>query len=317
MTTLPSKIKTWVFSGEGSVAAQSSVALTNQATLFKLKQQICALSGPAWTVVRSSDSVSTASSDLWLAAANLVWNATTRSWAVFRSAAGIQMLIDLNASAATSANLTISISGSVGFTGGNITTAPTASDSQVIISAGTWTTLSSIIYGTRTYVLGSTDGTSLYWVCTAGGAVRSFFCFQKPASVNASWTTPAIATIDTTSDPTTSTFDDNLKAKVLAVASSFALTGEGTTAGLIADNSAIGQIQNEVSGGWNFGFTGFASTSVGSKGVQGRFNDLWLTSSSIKTGQTFPTSSPGPAGQFLQIGSFAIPWDNGAFNLSN
>lgn len=96
-----------------------------------------------WTVVRSSDSVSAANSDLWDADADLVWAAegVAHSWIQLRhlnyfgTGNPLDMLLVCGPASTQNATLAVVFS-RAGFSGGTITARPTAADEHIVRPTG-------------------------------------------------------------------------------------------------------------------------------------------------------------------------------------
>ena len=70
---LPTLEKTWQFNVNQAIATTGVVNTDAQNLLFRIKQTLIGFSSNPWTVVRSSNSVTTGASDLWVAASNLIF----------------------------------------------------------------------------------------------------------------------------------------------------------------------------------------------------------------------------------------------------
>ena len=140
----------WRFQVSQSFAAATPAAM-RQALLRGLKNSLLGVgswtdsAGDAasvtspWTMVRSSDSVSAANSDLWDSDADLVWaaEASVHSWIVlvnanfFGAANPLYMLINCNPSGTQNATIMMSFS-RAGYTGGTTSARPTATDEHIV-----------------------------------------------------------------------------------------------------------------------------------------------------------------------------------------
>jgi hypothetical protein len=140
----------WRFQVSQSFAAANPAAM-RQALMRGLKnsligvgswtddQGVAASVTSPWAVVRSSDAVSAANSDLWDADADLVWaaEAVAHSWVVlvnanyFGVANPLYMLINLNPSGTQNATIMMSFS-RAGYTGGTASARPTATDEHIV-----------------------------------------------------------------------------------------------------------------------------------------------------------------------------------------
>lgn len=313
---LPSLTKTWQFNVNNAQTAQGSAIADNRTALLAIKNALIGFGTSPWTVVSSSNSVTASAADNWSTISNIVWanNGSAHSWIVLKQTgigSNAQLLISCVPGSVSGANLKIQFSPTVGFSGGTNTTDPTASDSIVSsINGNSWTSVTTDA-ALRWSVMQSTDGQCTVVFIFSGGTLQTFWYVSKFA--NATTGTPG-----GTNNGFLYTFAG--VAPTLAgvtyqnsIAASCSLSGESV--------ANIG-IASEVSGAWDIFPIAVAGTTVGARGRLGTLQDIWVGSSGVAVGDTYPATG-SPLAQFVQIsnanvltGGIVLPWNNGAVNLT-
>src|SRR5678815_1345942 len=172
---LPTKVKTWQYANN---TGGNSWLGTNTAdcafSIVAMKDEMLAFGSNPWVVVGSSDGVTAGMDavDRWVDYTNLpIYTGGAMSWIVLGQpelSANAQLCIAFNSGTGTQA--TVIWSPTAGFTGGNTTTRPTATDEK---SSGVidlfWALPGSGGFDNRIHVAQSTDGKSF----------RAFLCNSK------------------------------------------------------------------------------------------------------------------------------------------
>jgi hypothetical protein len=294
------------------VAAQARFELTTKRTLRLAKDALKGFGSNPWTVTRSSNgtSVNLAGGDLWAADSDLVSNAagSNHSWIVLRnSVLGVELCFDMSNSAIS---ITIVFSWSAGFTGGTVTTRPTATDERVLISNSSWITNNNDI-ALRWSVQHSTDGLATrIWVAGAATA-QAHMVIERPANPSTGWSNPCVVFCGT-GFPSMSSWTSVGALRYGTVASTVWVGVEGSNNAGPTDTTH-GQIANEITGEWPFWPLGVIGATVGARGRHGSLTDLWFGSNSMSNGDAYPADGTN---QFVQFGLAITPWNGGPVNLS-
>jgi len=307
---LPILEKTWQYN-VNQVSVTSGVAATDHINMwFLIKQTLTGFASNPWTVARSSNSVTVANSDLWLTSANVVPGNGNRSWIVFQQSAmgtgPYQILIELyNNNGIGYGN--VYQSHGVGFTGGTISSRPTASDEVVItgnnaiISPNSARNLivscmmSSSGDSTRLLVFGSGTCQLMYLFETVSDSLLTYkglsYC------TTGSNVPTAASHVSSSSYPWAGKRTNNYLAMLGTEVYNSSTTVVAANGGAISD----------ITGAHAIAPLSAHSESVGSKGRIGRIADMWLGSASIPTGSTYPVSPDDK--EFLQVNQFIFPWN--------
>jgi hypothetical protein len=235
--------------------------------------------------------------------------------------ANAEVLFDFNAAPGNGNLCTMSVSTSVGFTGGTTTAAPTASDSQIISANGNNFTAVASDIAIRWSVELSTDLQSMRVALAAIGNVMGIWMLDVPANPVTGWLNPWFSMVHN-GPPTVgagtggiTSMTTYIRSRVNGVNTSITFMCEGPSGNLLPADTNFGNIVNDVSGEWYLAPIGIAGYgTVGARGRHGSVVDAWFGSNSITTGDSYP--STGTTGQFAQFGNLVIPWNNGPVNLS-
>ena len=226
---LPSKSKTWQYIWNTAQTTSGNALTDAQNAMFMLVQKLLALrnavdasgnpSGatPIFVCCGSSDKTTnfssastTAQTNYWASASNLVYTATPNfgSWIVLKNqSSGLTnpyyLLIGLQSSGSFYYPY-VGISYS-GFSGGGLNAYPTCADmfspggagsaaSTTIQAQNWWPTNGSatIAWSGKIHVLASTDGTSVRLLVSYNGFTQQAYFFEQPASAVAGWTNPLV-----------------------------------------------------------------------------------------------------------------------------
>jgi hypothetical protein len=323
--SLPTVVKTWQKNVNNLQAAQGSSLLDNTLAIWNIKQALLGFGTPL-VMDYSCNSVTAGTKadgvDRITTAANIVRaaGAGAHSWFVLKMTGihtNAEILFDFNLAAGNGSAALISVSTTVGFTGGSTTVSPTASD-QVQINTVTnlFTSLSTDL-AVRWSVWLSTDLQSFRVIMAAAGNVISAWLVDVPTNVVTGWSNPWFGFIQQNA-PIISTLCSSsgatgIRSRIGSTNAVMLLLCEGSTSLLPADAS-IGQIANEISSEWFFAPIGVGSQTVGVRGRHGSVIDAWFGSNAIASGDSYPAT--GTTGQFAQFGNLILPWNNGAVNLS-
>ena len=319
--SLPTLVKTYQFNVNNSTAAQGSALADNRQQLINIVNAMTGFANNPWVVDYSCSSTTAGTKgdgvNRWTTQANLVWNnaGSAHSWIVLKQngwATGAELLISLSNASGTGNVLTTKFSPSSGFTGGSTTADPTATDAVAILTNATWTTVGSDL-AYRWSVIQSTDGANTIVMGASSGSVAHIWFFQPPANTPSAFPLAMMISGNATG---TGTINNSIKALVNGVnPTTWAVGMEGANISanvLLPNDTNIGNIANEVTGNWPMIPLGLWCLSVGARGRQGTLVDLWYGSTSIATGDGYPSTG----NQFVQLGVLIVPWNNGAINLT-
>jgi hypothetical protein len=314
--TIPTTDKTWQFSTNLVVAGNNPALF-----LLQLKNALKGFGSGAWTVSGSSNAVAGGmdATDRWTTAANISWAGAgvAHSWIVLKQTginSGFEILIDCSSSSTTNtAYMNVSWATS-GFTGGNSTTAPTATGSIALLTSALWysgTTMADNI----THVMMSTDGecTRIMSFLNSVGTCHFFWMFDKAKNPVTNWAIPALCITvggNTThkTEVTYLTDTTRISGKHGATAMTMFMTGDGVVANLVVEYggfNAPSQFNQEVT----FFPIGVVSETTGCKGRHGEIFDLWWgVGNNIHVGNSDGTYPNDSTRKFWQCGSLIFPW---------
>lgn len=313
-SSLPNLEQTWQFAVNQVTAPQGSMTQTAAAVMFKLKNSLCTFGSNPWTVVKSSNSSTAGTSDLWTSSAAITFAdaGSAHSWIVLQQAGvtggPLQILIDCNLHIASS--ITLRASPSAGFTGGSITTAPTATDQQLLNDANNlflWTINSNS--QTILHVIQSTTGKSTRILVMSGGAVQSCWLFEElvdsllTTKAVVSWTSinGSQATAFTLSGYyANAAFQGKFGANLLTAY--VGTEGYNSTTVVQANSNGI----SNITSAYPIAALSAHSQTASCQGRLGRFSDLYFGSPSVPTGSTYPA---GGSATFAQFNPFVLPWN--------
>lgn len=321
---LPTLVKTWQHNVNNQITAQGTALADNRKLLRSIKNAMIGFGTNPWTVRYSCDSSSAGSAgdgvDKWAADSNLVWAAagSAHSWIVLRQtgiATNFELLLSCEGAAAGGNVLTIVVSPSAAFTGGSTTARPTATDEIVLINGASWSGISSDI-SSRWSVQQSTDGQSTRVIICASGAPTAYWLLEKPANPTTGWSNPSVFAA-VASSPTiaalTSTATPPWRMRSGSTTGNVTANVEGNNNALLPSDATVGNIANEIDSGWPMFPIGFACYTTGIRGRHGSINDLWMGSSSVASGDTYPGDA---SNQFAQFGILIFPWNGSTPALS-
>ena len=324
--------KTWLFNVNQFNAAGANRGVDSQNILYTIVNTLRTIgAGALWTVKLSSNSVTSGAADYWTLSTNLVWvnNSGNHSWIVLHNTNGFEILFDcIYGNGEGMWNMAASLSPSGGYAGGTISTAPTASDSTPFLISGgaTWRWIDLTTTpgkASRTHVTISNDGQCTRIVVYAAGTKVMAAIIDMLANVSPGGTpwSPPVAVYwpqGATGGSTPLTWAvlgaTNWSANYNAIGygpnatlAGAALTTECPISGNPIPQLASG-VPNDISASYQGQPCSFGCASAGFRGRQGRFYDMWIGSTAVADGDTYPAS--GTLYQFAQFDHLIIPWDS-------
>jgi len=242
-----------------------------------------------WTVAYSCNSTVAGTAgdgvNRWSSAASLVWsgNAAAHSWIVLKNvgiSSNYQICIDLNHNGTTSINCTIVRSMSAGFTGGSTTARPTATDQFIALNAAGWggpTADQAMRWSTEI----STDGNCNRVIIAGGGSLRGLWVFEKMSSPETGVTYPIGDYVTGTSAGSISPATGAWNIFPIAATSGTGAIGFVTQlTGLTSPSS--------FTTNWPIVPAALIGNTTGCFGYIGMFQDMWMGSGSVATGDSYP-----------------------------
>ncbi len=322
---LPTLAKTWLFNINNTQTPQGSAILDAQLMIFNIKQ---ALVAAGWTVVRSSNSVSVANSDLWAASTNLVWNGAAHSWIVLQNTAlGTNFQICLDTNSTSGQLMTIAFCQGGYNTGTGTTSArpssTVASDEVVLLTTASWG-IQAVTGSYAWHLMYSSDLQCTRIIICNGGQPTGFWFFEKPQNPIAGWTTnphicQAIGTSTAASNIITRgqfwTSQSGSQSRLISglgtntIPHYFACEGFGSSE---AGNQL--SVASDIDAAWAMMPIALWSATSPARGRNGQVFDLWYGIESLTTGTSYPSS--GTLYQFVQFGVFVFPWQAGTAPLT-
>jgi len=305
----PSHTLTWTIRGDLYVPEQSSALEQARHTLFKMKTTLIGEFG--WTVARSTNSSTTADSDLWLSTSNLVWAVGTgaHSWIVFNRPNGEQVCFELRNG--TSSNYwqgSMYISPGGLFTGGSNTVGPTATDQITLISVGNLLTTNDVA-PRNWYIAQSSDGNNTMIVHMQNNITYSAFFFERLQSPHANFVDRSLVYgLGSGSQLTYSNWVHTARLYGRLIDSTqvtATLLCAGTRSGGLGEHINVRDLDGEM---LLLRTKAYSNTS-GYKGILGTVPDLYIGSDLQKNGDTFPDGLGNP-GKWLCLDNLILPWNN-------
>lgn len=314
--SLPTLTKTWQFDVNNAISATGSTEDNVDTLILAIKNAMIGFASSGWTVEKSSNGTTTASSDLWSTIADVVHSSGAHSWIVLKQtgmcSGNFQICWDFNSP--TTYIGTFVVSANAGFTGGTTSGRPTATDEQIVVSSNALFGVSSDV-STRWSVMQTSDGTSTRILVAHSGAIKTTILIETPGNAVSNWTNPyAVLYLGYN----TVTYGEiytsyNWKSRIGSTSATGIILSEGTSAGPGAGDSTWGQIANELTNEWPMWPLGLAFSTAGVRGRHGSLTDLWTGSYSIAVGDTYPADG---SNQFVQWSYLIFPWDGGSINLT-
>jgi hypothetical protein len=310
---LPVYSKSWQFNCNNLIAAQGANLADMRLLWRTIKNQMLAIGLFPWNVKYSCNSVTAGvpgdGVDRWVTDSNLVWNQAggAHSWIVLGQPAILsttQILISLSpVSGGNQQNFRYAIS-NAGFTGGTTSNDPTATDAVAVIASNTPNFSTDLAM--RWTIEETTDGQCTRIIIFAGGNLVMAGFIDKLANPTAG--TPGYANGGVIG------FTPSAGLALINAGTSNH-NGVSTTVNASWESASALAIPSEISGAWDLFPMAACGMSVGGRGRLGTFQDMWVGSSGIATGDVYPATGT-PINQFIQIGQVVMPWNNGPVNLS-
>jgi hypothetical protein len=280
-----------------------------------------------WHVVRSSNGVTVANSDLWITTADLVSGASvsaTRSWIILENAMGRQILIDYYGSDSRQCQISLSPSGV--FTGGTITAKPTATD-----ELDTYSFIAPICTtgNNNQHIWVSADGKQTMMGTAAAASSFSLWMVGEADDAPEAWANPCVlytAGCGDTGAPTSCVGRQMIGFSAGHPFSGEALPGVNGTIRMISESvtgsatplmvsSSPVNIRNQVSGKWDwYELGGFQGEHVDLWGPLGYWPDIYgslpprVGPPAFRTGDHFPG---GGTRQWVKFDDLILPWISG------
>jgi len=327
---LPTPAKTWQF----NVNIHSDVTGTDKGDMdsifLKVKNALKTFALFPWVVVGSSNSLAfnMSGTDLLAVGADCVRDSAgnAHSWIVLKQPAingNTSICIDLNH--LTVSKLTLYFSAAAGFTGGSVTSRPTATDEVRLLDraawCGTWTGTAGFPF--RAHVMQSTDGQCTRLITASDNVFRGMWLIDRPASPVAGWSSPAIATAVASNYG--DIYGDNYTVGPFHYENWFGGTVRMAARGPLGDMpfKLTAESPCQYPAKWPYPVEPeiyieptaelgiapiglFHDVTVGQRGRHGHLFDLWVTSGLPAAGDTYPGDG---SHRLIIVGNFALPWN--------
>lgn len=257
--------------------------------------------------------------------AKVVWAAVgvAHSWIVLRQTGlvpGQNVEICIDCTNGTTTNLTITVSPSVGFSGGTTLNRPTAADEYTALSSTVWGAGGANLTGT-VHAMISADGAATRIFITRVNQLQGLWLIESPTDAVDNWVGPIFTYFaSSTSGITVSTLSNTANARPAGRGPSSTtfnafLTAEGgSTLGLLNDGG--NQVPSDFDNKDQFQAVGIYTQTYPSRGRAGGLVDLWFyndENSEGFVGGTIPGCMTYPdnlSRQFNQLGPIVVPWCN-------
>jgi len=339
----PVASKTWQVAPNLRVPGYGAEHTVARVMMLLFKDTVTGFALNPWTIAGMSDGVTGAmdATDRWAVYTDLQWGTGAHSWVVFNHPTGAQILFDQKYVTTTCELNFIAWSPGGLYTGGDETTAPTASDertrdptggcvvqdngiSNLAVWNGNMSHTSFDHLDTVHHIWHSTDGLVTYWAIFAGGICPAFWQFGELAEPRAAHTTPfciggivnssASGSINDMLGNATYLLDRHHICTCKTVAdgrSILALFGDGNTASFVWTGSIAGDTAEEWDGELNVTDVLFFGIYTGSRGPKGKMCDVfWSQYQVLSKGDTFPANAAQR--DWVHLGAFCLPWTGDA-----
>jgi hypothetical protein len=263
--------------------------------------------------VSSSNGVTAGAGDNWATDDDVISQVgvNPHSWFVFgipQIHANYQLLLDFNLSGTFIQSIRVYVSPTAGFTGGTISTRPTATDEIQINTTQSFTLVANTQL--QVYVYRATNGRGLRVLVFSAGLLLHMWIIDRPETPNPLWANPSIAyaKIDVSGTVPTLFFGN------APVFRGHGNTGVTMSMSLMtwAGSNGASLLTQEVPG--LDSYTGeyllprvrLLSKVAGNLGDMGPVDDIWLCSTNVPSGDTFPNST---ARTFIVASPLVMPHD--------
>jgi hypothetical protein len=314
---LPALEKTWQYNVNQTTATSGNLTTDCQNAMLKIKLALVGFTNAHWTVISSSNASLAGTGDHWAStASNLTWNSVGQihSWIVLQQT-GInvtgttQICIDLLSSGPSyTYNFTIAFSPSAGFTTGGTTSArPTASD-EFYLDNQTWFPTSAA--NTVLHVMQSSTGACTRVFLYSGGTCYCNFIVDTLYSdspltykgVFSFITNPIYYNIYTSS-----VFHSRYNSINFAASIGLESYISSSSATHTAADGNSGSA-SDLSSAYPMCPISLHSTTPGARGRLGRLSDIFIGSTAITNGSSYPATGY----TFAQFGGYIVPWNGTA-----
>jgi hypothetical protein len=309
---LPTLERTWQFD------VNNGPYTSNAAALFALKDILVSFSSSPWTVVRSCDSLSVSTSDLWVDSGDVVFGGTgeARSWIVLKQtgiASNFQICIECReAGGGQDTVVQMFASENAGFTGGSTTGRATATEERACQRSGDPEWWNGSASSAKLHVMQSQDGKSTRWWYYESNVCLSHVAIEVPSDTPSGWTIPWVVLSTSHYYSATNYFpqytnlnddDEDIKGRAGGVSAKFFLTCEGYGSAMIGQNQTYGNDLDSSS--YPILPVGVYSATTGARGRQGRLVDYFFGSTAVNDGDHYPSDG---SRQLVQIYDTVQPW---------
>lgn len=316
---LPTVQKDWQFDLDRVIESQASGTAQAAEIFLAIKAALVGFELEPWIVVGSSDGTDAGMDevDRLEVAADIVNSTGAHSWIVLEQpATGIQIVLDWNNNTGKYlCTRKLSVSG--GFTGGDTSNRPTASDEAPLSSVWSWCG-GNTTGRRRIHVLHSEDGKLTYIFQLYRGLVATFGIIGEAGDPVTGWTYPYVCLfdgIDALNDGY-SKVDFLLNfgttfAGYHGAAMVMQMTGEGT--GLDTGDTRlltdVAKYHEEYAEDEDVPQAlllemGLMSYTTGRRGHHGKLTDFWRTNTGIPSGSVFRDQDRA----FAVLGGWVVPW---------
>lgn len=308
-SNLPTLSKTWQYNANNTAAYQGSLSGTY---LLVLQSFVAAMKGVAsspWTVGYSCNGVTVGTVNDGVdrfSSGSLTTSTSVFSWIVLKQPGLVstaQLLIFTGGWNGFSGfnNIGFTYSPVSGFTGGSTTAVPTATDGMNF-GPNNNSPFSNFNGQLRWSYMQSTDGQCNRIIVAGNSTVLGAVFIEKLAGITTGFNNNGVVS------------QGNLLSNATNAVSRQG-TSFSTFQGAYETNSLIA-LASEIDGNYPMLPLGCVGTTVSARGKWGMFQDLWIGSSAVNIGDTYPGTSETPANQFVQLNNqIIVPWNQGSFSL--
>lgn len=313
---LPTKEKTWQY--RHAAIPGTYYATANAQMFWNAKNAMVNFASNPWTVWGSCDSVNYSNgdgADRWGSYSNVVWGyggASPFSWIVLKQPAlgtNAAVLLAAYGTSGLYSYWTIVFFPTGPVTGGTTTTRPSAPNEcgferygYLGPTDGTWNGYS--------HVMQSTDGEVTRIISCRSGYNCGFWSFEKPKNPIAGWSPAQVmwccgsnSSVDTATYPQLNDASDRTFGRIAGSTVNMYMTSEGWGTSSIGEQVTF---PDDDSSEWPLLPVYLACSTVGTRGVKGKLYDLWWGSTTVLTGDAYPSDG---SKTFVQFSDLVVPWD--------
>jgi hypothetical protein len=271
----------------------------------------------SWEVVGSCDSVNfnMSGTDLLTGSSKIVFSTGNHSWIVLKQPLQgnlpekLQVCLDYNHSSSVAYNVTVVFSIGAGFSGGSLSSRPTATD-EVVVNSIAQVLINTVVNGScGVNCVKSDDGKVTRMILSKDGILetKAYWAFEELLDVESYWTSKTIAVVAPLTHAGLNGASNLFNYQ--GGSNSGRLSWASTIDKALSDSGAPTTMHRpDYGGAWPVFPCGVFNDLGASRGKLGNCADLYAASYNVPNGQYFAGAGGGDF-QFVNIGGIVFPWN--------